>query len=100
MASSGLLSMRSPQSSDSACGYAALSLTSEGSAVLTVEFKINLLNPAAGSRSRATGKVHRSGKTLTVCTGAVEANDENKWSVIAIMQAAMIALTLQDNLKD
>jgi uncharacterized protein (TIGR00369 family) len=70
--------MRSPQSSDSACGYAALSAMSEGSAVLTVEFKINLLNPAAGSRSRATGKVLRSGKTLTVCTGAVEANDENK----------------------
>jgi acyl-coenzyme A thioesterase PaaI-like protein len=65
-----------------------------------VEFKINLLNPAAGSRFRATGKVLRSGKTLTVCNGAVEANDENKWSVIAIMQAAMIALTLQDKLKD
>jgi acyl-coenzyme A thioesterase PaaI-like protein len=93
--------MRSPQSSDSACGYAALSLMSEGSAVLIVEFKINLLNPAAGSRSRATGKVHRSGKTLTVCTtGAVEANGENKWSVIAIMQATMIALTLQDKVKD
>src|SRR5579872_230156 len=54
---------------DSACGYAALSLMSEGSAVLSVEYKINLMKPAAGSIFRATGKVLRSGNTLSVCTG-------------------------------
>jgi uncharacterized protein (TIGR00369 family) len=34
---------------DSACGYAALSLMPEGVAVLSVEFKVNLLRPAAGA---------------------------------------------------
>ena len=34
---------------DSAAGYAALSLMPEGAGVLTVEFKINLLAPAAGA---------------------------------------------------
>jgi uncharacterized protein (TIGR00369 family) len=38
---------------DSACGYAALSLMPEGSAVLSVEFKVNLMKPAAGSMFRA-----------------------------------------------
>ena len=33
---------------DSACGYAAMSLTPPGADVLSVEFKINLLSPAAG----------------------------------------------------
>ena len=33
---------------DSACGYAAFSLMPEDAAVLTIEFKINLLSPAQG----------------------------------------------------
>ncbi|HLY32840.1 MAG TPA: PaaI family thioesterase [Ktedonobacterales bacterium] len=35
---------------DSACGYAALSLMPPGVGVLTIEFKVNMLNPAAGER--------------------------------------------------
>src|SRR5215831_9241677 len=42
---------------DSACGYAALTLMPKDAAVLTVEYKINLMKPAAGTRFRATGKV-------------------------------------------
>ena len=85
---------------DSACGYAALSVMPEGAAVLSVEFKINLMKPAAGSVFRATGKVLKSGKSLTVCSGTVEANNENEWSTIAVMQATMMALTDRKNLKD
>jgi len=33
---------------DSACGYAALSIASEDSEVLSVEFKVNLLAPGVG----------------------------------------------------
>lgn len=72
----------------------------EDAAVLTVEFKINLLKPATGSIFRATGKVLKSGKSLTVCSGIVEANSENEWSAIAVMQATMMALTDRNNLKD
>ena len=85
---------------DSACGYAALSVMPEGAAVLTVEFKINLMKPAAGSMFRATGKVLKSGKSLTVCSGIVEANNENQWSTIAVMQATMMAVVGRQTLKD
>lgn len=85
---------------DSACGYAALSVMPEGAAVLTVEFKINLMKPAAGSVFRATGKVLKAGKTLTVCSGTVEASNENEWSTIAVMQATMMALTDRKNLQN
>src|SRR6185369_4393645 len=44
---------------DSACGYAALSLMPSGVAVLSVEFKINLMKPAAGTLFRAAGQVVR-----------------------------------------
>ena len=54
---------------DSACGYAALTLMPEEAAVLTIEFKVNLLAPAAGERFLARGRVVRTGRTLTVCRG-------------------------------
>ncbi|MFC4508378.1 MULTISPECIES: PaaI family thioesterase [Streptomyces] len=52
---------------DSAGGYAALTLLPEDSDVLTVEYKINLLAPAAGDLVEAVGTVLKSGRTLTVC---------------------------------
>ncbi|WP_327743216.1 PaaI family thioesterase [Streptomyces europaeiscabiei] len=52
---------------DSTGGYAALTLFSEDSEVLTVEYKINLLAPAAGAHLEAIGTVLKPGRTLTVC---------------------------------
>src|SRR5689334_3162536 len=51
---------------DSACSYAALTLMEPGAAVLSVEFKVNLLAPARGDRFRAIGRVLRAGRTVTV----------------------------------
>ena len=76
---------------DSACGYAALTLMTPGSDVLSVEFKVNLLAPAVGERFRAIGTVVRAGRTLTVCTGEVLAlADRAPDKQIALMQATMI----------
>jgi uncharacterized protein (TIGR00369 family) len=51
---------------DTAAGYAALSMLPEGTDVLTVEFKINLLAPARGESLIARSRVVRSGRQLTV----------------------------------
>jgi uncharacterized protein (TIGR00369 family) len=85
---------------DSACGYAALTLMPKDAAVLTVEYKINLMKPAAGTRFRATGKVLKAGRTLSICSGSVEAQDGAQWSLIALMQATMMAVPDRDGLKD
>lgn len=71
---------------DSACGYAALTLMPAGAEVWSVEFKINLLAPAAGRRFLATGRVIRSGRTLTVSMAEI-ATDER---VVATMLATLI----------
>ena len=52
---------------DSAGGYAAFTLFPADASVLTTEFKINLLAPAAGERLRAIGRVIKPGRTLTIC---------------------------------
>jgi uncharacterized protein (TIGR00369 family) len=77
---------------DSACGYAALSLMPPGREVLSVEFKINLMKPAAGALFRAVGRVVRAGKTLTVCAGEVEVVREGSPAAVAVMQATMMAV--------
>lgn len=75
---------------DSACGYAALTLMEAGQEVLSVEFKVNLLAPAAGERFRAVGRVVRPGRTLTVCSAEVQAEQSEGSQLIAVMQATMI----------
>ncbi|HET8843597.1 MAG TPA: PaaI family thioesterase [Ktedonobacteraceae bacterium] len=78
---------------ESACGYAALSLMPQGAGVLTVEFKVNLLNPAAGERFVARGKVVKPGRTLMVCTGEVVAERADGTSqTIALMQTTMMVI--------
>src|SRR5918999_2782707 len=46
---------------DSACGYAAYTLMPAGSEVLSVEFKMNLLRPAAGELFVAEARVVKAG---------------------------------------
>ena len=52
---------------DSAGGYAAYTLFPADSSVLTVEFKINLIAPAQGEKLIASGRVKKSGRTLSIC---------------------------------
>jgi uncharacterized protein (TIGR00369 family) len=80
---------------DSACGYSALTLMPAGSAVLSIEFKINLLSPGAGERFVARGHVIRPGKTVTVTWGDVTAYaPDGSGKVVATMMATM--MTLED----
>ena len=76
---------------DSACGYAALTLMPEGNEVLSVEFKINLMSPAADDAYLAIGIVERSGRTLSICRGELRPVD-NPDKLVALMQATMITV--------
>src|SRR4051794_17809435 len=77
---------------DSACGFAAYTLMPPGSRVLSVEFKVNFLRPAAGEKFVATGRVIKPGRTLTVCSGEVAAITDGKVKLIAAMQATLMAV--------
>lgn len=49
---------------DTAAGYAAFSLMPDNAAVLTVEFKMNLLRPGRGAAAVARAEVLKPGHTL------------------------------------
>jgi uncharacterized protein (TIGR00369 family) len=84
---------------DSACGYAAFSLMPAESAVLTVEYKINLLRPAKGERLVALARVVRAGKTVTVCSGDVVSHADGQENVVATMLATVMTIPERDDLK-
>lgn len=75
---------------DTAGGYAAYTLFPEGSAVLTVEFKLNLINPARGERLEAVGRVIKPGRTLTVCQLDVRAVDGARRTHVATGMQTLI----------
>ena len=77
---------------DSACGYAAFSLMPEDAAVLTIEFKINLLAPAKGERFRMEGRVLKPGRTITVCEGRAYALQDQKETLIATMNCTLMTV--------
>jgi len=86
---------------DSACGYAALTLMPPGAAVLSVEFKVNLLKPAAGEEFVAEARVVRAGRTLTVCTAEVTAHArDGATATVALMTGTMMALHDRGGMSD
>ena len=73
---------------DTACGYAAFSLMPADSSLVTVEYKINILNPGRGSQV-AKGQVVKPGRTLTIARAEVYSEDGRH---VASMQQTLMML--------
>src|SRR5512140_1657744 len=78
---------------DTACGYAALTLMAPDAAVLTVEFKVNLLSPGEGEAVIARARVLKPGRTISVVQGDVFAVKRGEERLVATMLATMMAVT-------
>jgi uncharacterized protein (TIGR00369 family) len=77
---------------DNACGCAAFSLMPDDAAILTVDFKTNLLAPGRGERFVFRGKVVKPGRTITVCEAQAFAVDGGEEKLIATMTGTLMAL--------
>lgn len=77
---------------DNAAGYASGTLMRSDQTMLTVELKVNFLSPGIGEELEAVGKVVKAGKSLTVCTFKVFANNEGESKLIALGQQTLILL--------
>ncbi len=85
---------------DSACGYAAFSLMPKNAAVLTIEFKINLLSPAKGERFRAVGTVKKAGRNITVTEGKLFSKVDGEQKLLAIMIGTMMSVSDREGIKN
>ena len=77
---------------DSACGYAAFTLMPVEARVLTIEFKINLLAPAAGDSFRAVGKVRKPGRSVFVAEAELYATSNGTDKLVATMVGTLMAM--------
>ena len=79
---------------DTAAGYAAFTLMPEDAAVLTVEFKMNLLRPGRGAAAVARAEVLKPGRTLMAVRAAVfcRAADGGAEELAATMLATMMCV--------
>ena len=77
---------------DSACGYAAFTLMPAEARVLTIEFKTNLLAPAAGNLFRAIGQVRKPGRSVTVAEADLYARDEAGEKLVATMTGTLMTM--------
>src|SRR6201995_4705343 len=77
---------------DSACGYAAFSLVPEDAAVLTVEFKTNLIAPARGEYFLFRAPVVKPGPTIPVCDSQAFAVEAGQERLVATMTGTLMAL--------
>ncbi len=77
---------------DSACGYAAFSVMPKNAAVLTIEFKINLLSPAKGENFRAIGTVKKPGRNISVAEGDLFAYFSGVKKLVATMSGTIMAV--------
>ena len=77
---------------DTAGGYAGHTLFPDDCSVLTVEFKLNLLAPAEGTRLVAEGFVVKPGRTLAITRGEVHAETEGRRTLVALMQQTLMVM--------
>jgi uncharacterized protein (TIGR00369 family) len=85
---------------DSACGYAAFSLMPADAAVLTIEFKINLLAPARGPRFRFDARVTKPGRTISVVDGrALQCAAGGEEQLVATMTATVMTVAGREGVR-
>ena len=71
-----------------------------GVGVLTTEFKINFLAPAAGDRIVARARVVKAGRTLTVAQSEVFAEQAGQERFIALLTATIMVVQNRDGVSD
>jgi uncharacterized protein (TIGR00369 family) len=77
---------------DSAGGYAAFTLMPADASVLTVEYKINMLAPAAGDLLIAIGEVLKPGRSVSIVRADVFAVQGDRRTRVAAMQQTLMVM--------
>jgi uncharacterized protein (TIGR00369 family) len=75
---------------DTAGGCAGFTKMPQGTDVLTVEFKLNLIAPAAGEKIVARAEVVKAGRTVTIVQGKVFSVRQGNETLCALMQQTLI----------
>ena len=85
---------------DAVCAYSALTMMPADAAVLTIEFKVNLLAPGKGDHFLFRGNVTKQGRTIMVSDGQAFAVGETEVKLVATMTATLMVVKDREDLQD
>ena len=71
-----------------------------GTGVLTVEFKINFVSPAAGDRILARARVLKPGRTLVLTQAEVFAETGAQQKLVAVLVGTMMVVQDREGVSD
>ena len=77
---------------DTACNYAAYTVIDAEAAMLTIEFKVNLMSPGRGERFLFRGEITKPGSTIIVADGRGYALSDGPAKLIASMTSTMMVI--------
>lgn len=81
---------------DHTAGYAAFSLVTEDFRILTLEFKINFLRPAAGKRLVCRAQVVKEGRNILVSDSEVYDQRDGTEKLVAKALVTLMAVPARD----
>ena len=84
---------------DITTGFAAFTLVNNNQSVVTVDLKINYINPGKGTQLKAKGHVYKAGSKLIFCKTEIFIVNNMVETQIAFADSIMAVLTKEDIIK-
>jgi len=84
---------------DITTGFAAFTLVNNNQSVVTVDLKINYINPGKGTQLKAKGQVYKAGSKLIFCKAEIFIVNDSIETQIAFADSIMAVVTKEDMAK-
>jgi uncharacterized protein (TIGR00369 family) len=81
---------------DITTGFAAFTLVDKNQSVVTVDLKVNYINPGKGHQLKAKAQVYKAGSKLIFCKAEIFVVNENGETQIGFADSIMAVLTEND----
>lgn len=81
---------------DSACGFAALTLSAANVEVLSIEFKTSFFRPAASDQVRFVGRVLKSGRRVCFCEAEAFSITDGQQILLAKMSSSVAMVEMPE----
>jgi len=81
---------------DITTGFAAFTLVNKNQSVVTVDLKVNYINPGKGHQLIAKGQVYKAGSKLIFCKTEIFIENENCMTQIAFADSIMAVISEEE----
>ncbi|MCM2291625.1 PaaI family thioesterase [Allorhizobium sp. BGMRC 0089] len=85
---------------DAACSYAGYTVLDPDSALLTIEFKVNMMSPGRGERFLFRGDIVKPGSTIIVADGRGYSIGDGPAKLIASMTSTLMVIRGREDIRE